>query len=158
MSEDKSIVKPVAAPPLTPLQLKSTLAPTRAQTRKCFERTHPSSFLINCRRLYRSQIKYVFCDQIQTESYPGLGCKPTKESRAFTFIELLVVIAIIAILGAFLSPNLTIVGFTFIELFVVIATIAGFGEASRACAYKRQESEARYECTKQCSGPVSIAR
>jgi transketolase len=31
MSEDKSIVKPVAAPPLTPLQLKSKLAPTPAQ-------------------------------------------------------------------------------------------------------------------------------
>lgn len=34
MSEDKSIVKAVAAPPLTPLQLKSKLAPTPAQAPK----------------------------------------------------------------------------------------------------------------------------
>ena len=34
MSEDKSIVKPVAAPPLTPLQLKSKLAPTPARAPK----------------------------------------------------------------------------------------------------------------------------
>jgi transketolase len=34
MSEDKSIVKPVAAPPLTPLQLKSKLAPTPTQLPK----------------------------------------------------------------------------------------------------------------------------
>src|SRR5271157_1070670 len=33
-SEDKSIVKPAAAPPLTPLQLKSKLAPTPAQAPK----------------------------------------------------------------------------------------------------------------------------
>jgi len=34
MSEDKSVVKPVAAPPLKPLQLKSLLAPTPAQPPK----------------------------------------------------------------------------------------------------------------------------
>ena len=34
MAEDKSIVKPAAAPPLTPLPLKSKLAPTPAQAPK----------------------------------------------------------------------------------------------------------------------------
>ncbi len=36
MSEDKSVVKPVAAPPLTPLNIESKLAPTPARAAQVF--------------------------------------------------------------------------------------------------------------------------